>query len=127
MSKGVYFCGGSMLAVALTFALSDSAAAQAAKPVGAAAAAAAAPTTPAPTEVQEVVVTGSYIAGTPETAAQPVDVIGSQELKAQGNPTIVQLVKTLPASQSALGESNRYNAGAGTATINLRGFGAART
>src|SRR5207237_9689202 len=30
-------------------------------------------------------------------------------------------------SQSSLGESNRYNGGAGTATINLRGFGAART
>jgi iron complex outermembrane receptor protein len=114
MSKRGYFCGGSALAVILAFGLNHSAAAQAAKPA-------------APTEVQEVVVTGSYIAGTPETAAQPVDVIGAQDIKAQGNPTIVQLVKTIPASQSALGESNRYNAGAGTASINLRGFGAART
>lgn len=79
------------------------------------------------TDVEEVVVTGSYIAGTPEDAALPVDVIGANDLKKQGNPTIVQLVKTITASQSAIGESNRYNAGAGTASINLRGFGASRT
>ncbi len=122
MSKGRYFCGGSVLAVLLSIGLSHSAAAQAAKPANAAAAAAATPTV-----TEEIVVTGSLIAGTPETAAQPVDVIGAADIKAQGNPTIVQLVKTIPASQSALGESNRYNAGAGTATINLRGFGASRT
>ncbi len=79
------------------------------------------------TDVQEVVVTGSYIAGTAEDAALPVDVIGANDLKKQGTPTVVQLVKTITASQSALGESNRYNGGAGTASINLRGFGAART
>jgi len=105
-----------MLAVAFSFGLAATAHAQA----GAAA-------KPAPQEVEEVVVTGSYIAGTPENAAVPVDVIGSADLKKQGNPTVVQLVKTIPSSQSALGESNRYNGGAGTASINLRGFGASRT
>ena len=122
MLKSRYFCGGSILAVALAFGLTQGATAQVAKIAAAAAAAPAA----AP-EVSEVVVTGSYIAGTPETAALPVDVIGSLDLKKQGNPTIVQLVKTIPSSQSAIGESNRYNGGAGTASINLRGFGAART
>jgi iron complex outermembrane receptor protein len=122
MLKRRYFCGGSILAVALALGLTQGAAAQAAKTaIAAAAAPAAGP------EVSEVVVTGSYIAGTPETAALPVDVIGSLDLKKQGNPSMVQLVKTIPASQSAIGESNRYNGGAGTASINLRGFGAART
>ncbi len=117
MLKSRYFCGGSLLAVAMAFSVQGGANAQAAK---------AAPSAP-PATVAEIVVTGSYIAGTPENAAVPVDVIGSADLKAQGNPTIVQLVKTIPASQSALGESNRYNGGAGTASINLRGFGASRT
>ncbi|ODT89441.1 MAG: hypothetical protein ABS78_04480 [Phenylobacterium sp. SCN 70-31] len=81
----------------------------------------------APPEVEEVVVTGSFIRGTPENAALPVDVLSAQDLEKQGSPTVVQLVKTITSSQSSLGESNRYNGGAGTATINLRGFGASRT
>jgi iron complex outermembrane receptor protein len=116
MLKSGYLCGGSTLAVVLVMGLHTPAAAQAAKATAA-----------APAEVSEVIVTGSYIAGTPENAAVPVDVIGAGDLKKQGNPTIVQLVKTIPASQSAIGESNRYNGGAGTASINLRGFGASRT
>src|SRR3954468_1636043 len=108
MLKSRYFCGGSILAVAMT--------------LGAAQAAFAADT-PASTTVEEVIVTGSFIAGSSEKAAQPVDVIGQQELAKQGAPSVVQLVKTLTAAQSSLGESNRYNGGAGTASINLRGLG----
>src|SRR5690242_2539949 len=121
MLKSRYFCGGSVLAVALAFGLSSSAAAQAAK----AASAAAAPAAPA--EVSEVVVTGSYIAGTSTKGSLPVDVIGVEDLKKQGTPTAVQMVKQITASTSGIGESNRYNGGAGTASINLRGFGASRT
>lgn len=84
-------------------------------------------TTPSTSNDDEIVVTGSYIRGTPEDAALPVDVISAQSLQDQGSPTILQLVKTITASTSGLGESNRYNGGAGTATINLRGFGASRT
>ncbi|WP_374471519.1 TonB-dependent receptor domain-containing protein [Phenylobacterium sp.] len=104
-------CGGSALAVAITLGAVLPALAQ----------------TPSSTEVEEVVVTGSFIAGTPEDAALPVDVLSTEDLAEQGSPTVVQLVKTITASQASLGESNRYNGGAGTATINLRGFGAART
>lgn len=113
MMKRSYFCGGSLLAV--TFALGLAAQAQA-------------QTAPArATDVEEVVVTGSLIAGTPEDTALPVDVLSTEDLEAQGAPTVVQLVKSVTSSQSSLGESNRYNGGAGTATINLRGFGASRT
>lgn len=111
MNRRSTLCGSSMLAVAFALGLTGGAAAQ----------------TAAPSEVQEVVVTGSFIAGTPEDAAMPVDVLSSADLEKQGSPSIVQLVKTITSSQSSLGESNRYNGGAGTATINLRGFGAART
>src|SRR6185369_8079485 len=113
MLKRRYFCGGSILAAVLSFGLTQgAAAAEAAK---------------ADAEVTEVVVTGSYIAGTPQDAAQQVEVIGVQDLAKQGAPSVVQLVKTLTAAQSSLGESNRYNGGAGTASINLRGLGSART
>ncbi|WP_337186030.1 TonB-dependent receptor [Phenylobacterium sp.] len=111
MTRRSHLCGGSMLAVAFSLGLAATAAAQAS----------------APAEVEEVVVTGSFIAGTPENAALPVDVLSAQDLEKQGSPTVVQLVKTITSSQSSLGESNRYNGGAGTATINLRGFGASRT
>lgn len=81
-----------------------------------------------PTEVGEVVVTGSYIAGTPQNSALPVSVIGAEELSKQGSPTVVQIVKSLPAAAGSIGEANRLmGATAGVATVNLRGFGAART
>ena len=56
MLKSRYLCGGSVMAVAL--ALGGQAFAQQAS------------------TVEEVVVTGSFIRGTPEDAALPVDVIG---------------------------------------------------
>ena len=113
MTKRSYFYGGSILAVALMLGTAGTAAAQAGADKA--------------TDVEEVVVTGSFIAGTSEKAAQPVDVIGIAELAKQGAPSVVQLVKTLTAAQSSLGESNRYNGGAGTASINLRGLGSGRT
>ncbi|WP_296595283.1 TonB-dependent receptor [Phenylobacterium sp.] len=82
----------------------------------------------APSEVEEVVVTGSYIAGTPQNSALPVSVIGAEELAKQGSPTVVQIIKSLPAAAGSIGEANRLmGATAGVATVNLRGFGAART
>jgi iron complex outermembrane receptor protein len=78
-------------------------------------------------ELESVVVTGSYIRGTPEDSALPVDVVTAEDLAEQGSPSVVQLVKTITAATSAIGESNRYVGGGGTAEINLRGFGAPRT
>ncbi|HYD45173.1 MAG TPA: TonB-dependent receptor plug domain-containing protein, partial [Phenylobacterium sp.] len=78
-------------------------------------------------EVEEVVVTGSFIAGTPEDAALPVDVIGEQELENRGSPSMVQLIKTIPSSGSVIGENNRFGAGNGAATVNLRNLNSAAT
>ena len=64
-------------------------------------------------EVEEVVVTGSFIAGTPEDAALPVDVIGEKELEARGSPSMVQFIKTIPSSGAVIGENNRFGAGNG--------------
>ncbi|HEX6860502.1 MAG TPA: TonB-dependent receptor [Caulobacteraceae bacterium] len=111
-----YFAGGSALALALT--------------LGGGAVAQTADTNPA-TEVEEVVVTGSLIRGTPEDAALPVDVIGQEELEKQGSPSTVELLKALPVSNGVLGDTNQFDARAqgseGSGSVNLRGLGPQRT
>lgn len=85
-----------------------------------------------PATVSEVVVTGSFIRGTPEDAALPVDVISAEELQKQGSPTMVEMIKSLTASNGVLGESNQFTsqrgqAGEGAGSVNLRGLGPTRT
>ena len=114
MTKSRFFCSSSMLAATLAVGLSGQALAQS-----------------SPTEVGEVVVTGSFIRGTPEDAALPVDVIGADELQKQGNPSPVELMKSLTVSNGVLGDSNQFDSRAqgaeGSATVNLRGLGPSRT
>ncbi|MDP3495382.1 MAG: TonB-dependent receptor [Hyphomonadaceae bacterium] len=85
----------------------------------------------ADSEVSEVIVTGSFIAGTPEDAALPVDVIGADELQRQGYPTTIELLKNLPGVGGVIGDQNQYNGGLGAvpgaATVNLRNLGPQRT
>jgi iron complex outermembrane receptor protein len=89
------------------------------------------PTSPTATTVGEVTVTGSFIRGTPEDAAIPVQVIGHQELERQGSPSIIDIIKTLPIIGPVLGDTNQFSTAAqgrnGGGTINLRGLGAQRT
>ncbi|MFN3574042.1 MAG: TonB-dependent receptor plug domain-containing protein [Phenylobacterium sp.] len=83
------------------------------------------------TTVEEVVVTGSFIRGTPEDAALPVEVVSSEELARRGSPTTVDLIKSLPVSGPVLGDSNQFSTTAqgqvGAGTVNLRGIGSLRT
>ncbi|MDP3460410.1 MAG: TonB-dependent receptor plug domain-containing protein, partial [Hyphomonas sp.] len=78
-----------------------------------------------------VTVTGSLIQGTPEDAALPVDVITAQDMRLQGNPSALDLIKSLPVSSGVLGDTNQFDGRAqgseGSGTINLRGLGASRT
>ena len=75
-------------------------------------------------EVAEVViVTGSYIRGTPEDAALPVDVISSDELEKLGSPSTLELIKSLSVSSGVLGDTNQFDSRAqgseGSGTINV--------
>ena len=110
MLKSRYFYGGSIMAVVM--AMGGQALAQ-------------------ESTVEEVVVTGSFIRGTPEDAALPVDVIGAEELSKRGSPTTIDLIKSLPISGPVLGDSNQFSTTAqgqvGAGTINLRGLGSLRT
>ena len=78
---------------------------------------------------EKVVVTGSFIQGTPEDAALPVDVIDAGDLELQGSPQLTDLIRNLGVSSGADGQTNQFTSNGleGTANINLRGLGAGRT
>ncbi|HEY0646261.1 TonB-dependent receptor domain-containing protein [Phenylobacterium sp.] len=80
-------------------------------------------------DVEEVVVTGSFVRGAAEQTALPVQVVGQQDIANQGTPSTVELMKSIPATAGVFGEANTYGAGRveGQANINLRGLGPART
>ncbi len=93
---------------------------------------AALPQTYAQEVIEEVVVTGSFIAGSPEDAAVPVDVLSIEELTEVGSPSINELVRNLGIASGNIGESNQFQGSSGggltgASSINLRGLGPART
>ena len=62
---------------------------------------------------KDIVVTGSYIRGTGETSAIPVNVVTQEDLRKQGSPSTVELLKSLPVASGIIGESNQFSAGRG--------------
>ena len=82
-------------------------------------------------EADVIVVTGSYIRGTPEDAALPVDVFSSEDLEQNGVSSPLEFIKDLPSVGAVLGDSNQFATGAqgfqGSGSINLRGLGSQRT
>ena len=82
-------------------------------------------------QIEEVVVTGSYIKGSSEDAELPIDVITNADLVKMGSPSIIEMVRTLGVTAANLGETNQFTtsgaANEGVATVNLRGLGASRT
>ncbi len=79
--------------------------------------------------IEEIIVTGSWIRGTAEDAPLPVTRISRDDLRAQGAPGIIDLMRNLSFSQGADGESDQYGTrtGADRATVNLRGLGPSRS
>jgi iron complex outermembrane receptor protein len=116
-----------MPGLALTVALTLPSVAQEAPPAAAPAPA------PGPQADEEIVVTGSYIRGTPEDAALPVDVTSLDDLKEVGAPSVAELIRNLAYTSGNLAETNQFGAGGGgqaqegVLTVNLRGLGSART
>ncbi len=78
---------------------------------------------------ERVVVTGSAIAGTPEDAALPVDVVTAGDLRLEGSPSITELIRNLGVSTGVDGQTNQFSSNGleGTSNINLRGLGPGRT
>ena len=79
--------------------------------------------------IEEVIVTGSYIRGTPEDAASPVDVRTREDFELAGNPSLVELIKRLGPVSGVDGETNQFQSNGleAISNINLRGLGPGRT
>ena len=79
--------------------------------------------------VEELIVTGTLIKDTPEDAPLPVTTLQREDLALEGNPTAIDLIKSLSFSQGTDGETDQFQAGAGAdrATINIRGLGPSRS
>jgi iron complex outermembrane receptor protein len=60
-------------------------------------------------KLSTVTVTGSFIQGTPEDAALPVDVLTAEDLRLQGNPSALDMIKSLPVSSGVLGDTNQFD------------------
>ncbi|MXZ45195.1 MAG: TonB-dependent receptor [Gammaproteobacteria bacterium] len=85
-------------------------------------------------ELEEVVVVGSVIRGTPIDASHAVTIVDRSTYENQGSPLVVDLLKNLGGSNGVTGErSGWYNSslpGAvpeSVSNVNLRGLGASRT
>jgi iron complex outermembrane receptor protein len=91
------------------------------------------PAQPSGEQPEEIVVTGSYIKGTPEDSALPVDVTSLEDMKNVGAPSVAELIRNLAYTSGNLAETNQFGAGGGgqaqegVLTVNLRGLGSART
>ena len=77
-------------------------------------------------EAAPIVVTGSRIARRNVETAAPIAVIQDEEFKLSGTVNVENVVNTLPQVVPGF-TSNSNNPGTGTATLNLRGLGSART
>ncbi len=76
--------------------------------------------------VETVVVTGSRIPQVGVYAASPVTAVNNQEIKYEGTTNVETLLNNLPSAFADFG-SNESNGSPGTATVNLRNLGSART
>ncbi len=82
--------------------------------------------TPAATEGETILVTGSRIARQNVDTAAPVAVVDSEEFELSGTVNVENVVNSLPQVIPGF-TSNSNNPGTGTATLNLRGLGSNRT
>jgi outer membrane cobalamin receptor len=75
---------------------------------------------------QDIVVTGTRIARPNVESASPVTIVGAEDLARQGTTRVEDMLNSLP--QVTPGQTAFVSNGAtGTATVNLRGLGTART
>lgn len=80
-------------------------------------------------DIEEVVVTGSLIRGTPVDAALPVEVYSAEDMQLSGSPSALDFAKSLSVAGPTSGESY-YFGGAGltgSVSYNLRGIGSDKT
>ena len=79
--------------------------------------------------LEEVVITGSYIKGSGTDEATPVDVLDSDYIQKQGALSIGELTQKLAVSSGTENNPDSFTAGStqGTSNVNLRGLGLTST
>jgi len=79
---------------------------------------------PERSQLEEVVVTGSFIPTLPEDAAIPVEVFNYEDLKDMGRPSNIDMIKGLTEVGQSIGELDRQTGyPIDAATVNLRNLG----
>lgn len=79
--------------------------------------------------IEEIVVTGSLIRGTPEDAALPVEVHSAADMQMSGAPSALEFAKTLTSQGPVDGEAYYFGGAEDTGNVqfNLRGLGSDKT
>jgi iron complex outermembrane recepter protein len=79
-------------------------------------------------QLEEVVVTGSFLIRGGESGALPIRVLSDEDLARQGNPPLIDVLRALPEAAASIGNSNSSQPGKGQGfegaeSVNLRGLG----
>jgi iron complex outermembrane receptor protein len=79
--------------------------------------------------IEEVMVTGSYIKGSPTDGASPVEVIDREEIENIGAVSIADITRNLSVNSGSENASDSFTQGStqGTSNVNLRGLGLSST
>ena len=79
--------------------------------------------------IEEVVVTGSYIKGSPTDGASPVEIISRDTIDALSASTVADITANLSINSGSENNVDSFTSGAtqGTANVNLRGLGLTST
>ncbi|MEH6634169.1 MAG: TonB-dependent receptor [Halioglobus sp.] len=80
-------------------------------------------------EMEEVLITGSYIKGSPSDAASPVDVIDNDYINRSGAFTVGEITAKLSVNSGSENQADSFTSGEtqGTSNVNLRGLGLSST
>jgi iron complex outermembrane receptor protein len=80
-------------------------------------------------DIEEVMVTGSYIKGSATDGASPVEVIDREEIENIGAVSIADITRNLSVNSGSENASDSFTQGStqGTSNVNLRGLGLSST
>ena len=69
---------------------------------------------------EQVTVIGSLIKGTPIDSGSPISTFNAEEIAAQGNLNIVELIKMVPGSSGMDGEANQFGSNGAEGISNVK-------
>jgi len=79
--------------------------------------------------VEEVIVTGSYIKGSPTDGASPVDIISRETIENLGATTVADIIRNMAIDSGSENNADSFTSGStqGSSSVNLRGLGLSST